>query len=247
MQIQIKPTQRIDDLEYKGLKIIQDKEAFCFGIDSILLSEFAKDIKENSEVIDLGTGTGIIATLLCEKTKLKNIIGIEIQTEIAQMAEQSIKLNKLEEKFQIINTDIKNIETMLETQSFDAIVTNPPYKKKQTGLTNKNEKQLISRHETTATLEDFIKISNKMLKDKGNLYMVHRPDRLADLIEILRKSKLEPKKIKFVYPNIEKEPNLVLIKATKNAKPFLKVEKPLYVYQQDGTYTNEILKIYGKI
>lgn len=246
MQIQIKPTQRIDDLEYKGLKIIQDKESFCFGIDSILLSDFAKDIKENSKVIDLGTGTGIIATLLCKKTQLKKIIGIEIQTEIAQMAQQSIKLNKLEEKFEIINTDIKKIETILQTQQFDAIVTNPPYKKQQTGLTNKNKKQLISRHETTATLEDFVRISNKMLKDKGNLYMVHRPDRLVDIIETLRKNKLEPKKIKFVYPNMEKEPNLVLIKATKNAKPFLKIEKPLYVYKQDGTYTNEILQIYGK-
>lgn len=247
MKIQIKPTQRIDDLEYKGLKIIQDTEGFCFGIDSILLSDFAKDIKQDSQVIDLGTGTGIIATLLCKKTKLKRIIGIEIQTQIAQMAEQSIKLNKLEDKFQIINTDIKNIETILPPQSFDAIVTNPPYKKKQTGLTNNNQKQLISRHETTATLEDFIKISNRMLKDKGNLYMVHRPDRLVDIIEILRKNKMEPKKIKFIHPNIEKEPNLVLIKATKNAKPFLKIEKPLYVYKENGEYTNEILKIYGKI
>lgn len=246
MQIELKPTQRIDDLEYKGLKIIQDKEGFCFGIDSILLSDFAKDIKQNSKVLDLGTGTGIIATLLCEKTKLKQIIGIEIQKEIAKMAEQSIKLNNLEEKFQIINTDIKNLTQLLPQQSFDAIVTNPPYKKQQTGITNKNQKQLISRHETTATLEDFIKISNKMLKDKGNLYIVHRPDRIVDLIETLRKNKLEPKKIKFVHPNIEKEPNLVLIKATKNANPFLKIEKPLYVYNQNKTYTNEILEIYGK-
>lgn len=241
-----KDTQRIDDLEYEELKIIQDKKGFCFGIDSILLSDFAKEIKQNSKVLDLGTGTGIIATLLCKKTKLKQIIGIEIQEEVAQMAKQSIKLNKLEEKFQIINTDIKNITTILQQNTFDAIVTNPPYKKQKTGLTNQNTKQLISRHETTASLEDFIQISKQMLKDKGNLYMVHRPDRLVEIIELLRKNKLEPKKIKLIYPKVEKEPNLILIKATKCGKPFLKIEKPLYIYKQDGTYTDEILKIYGK-
>lgn len=246
MQIEIKQNQRIDDLEYEGLQIIQDKEGFRFGIDSILLSDFAKDIKENSKVLDLGTGTGIIATLLCKKNKLKEIIGIEIQEEIAKMAEQSIKLNKLEEKFKIINTDIKNIPQILPKQEFNAIVTNPPYKKKQTGLTNQNQKQLISRHETTATLEDFIQTSNKMLKDQGSLYMVHRPDRLVDIIELLRKNKLEPKTIKFVHPNVKQSPNLILIKATKNARPFLKIEKPLYIYQENGKYTDEILKIYGK-
>lgn len=246
MKIQIKSTQTIDDLEYKGLKIIQDKESFRFGIDSILIADFAKQIKPDSKVLDLGTGSGIIATLLCKKTKLKQIIGIEIQEEIAQIAKQSIELNKLQDKFQIINNDIKNIPEILQPQTFDAIVTNPPYKKKQTGLTNQNKKQLISRHETTATLEDFIKISNKMLKDHGNLYMVHRPERLVDIIETLRQNKLEPKTIKLIYPNKEKEPNLILIKATKNAKPFLKIEKPLYIYNKNGTYTSEILKIYGR-
>lgn len=244
--MQIEKNKRIDDLEYEGLKIIQDKEGFCFGIDSILLTDFAKEIKQNSTVLDLGTGTGIIATLLCKKTKLKQIIGIEIQEEVAKMAKESIELNKLEDKFQVINMDIKEVPSKFALQSFDAIVTNPPYKKKQTGLTNNNQKQLISRHETTATLEDFIKISSKMLKDKKSLYIVHRPDRLADIIQILRNNKLEPKIIKFVQPNIQKEPNLVLIKAIKNANPFLKIEKPIYIYNEDGTYTNEILKIYGK-
>ncbi len=244
--MQIKSNQRIDDLEYQGLKIIQDTQGFCFGIDSILLSDFAKEIKENSKVIDLGTGTGIIATLLCKKTKLQQIIGVEIQKDTAQMAQQSIILNKLENKFKIIQSDIKNIDQILQPESFDAIVTNPPYKKAQTGLTNQNEKQLISRHETTATLEDFIKTAKKMLKDKGDLYLVHRPDRLVDIISLLRQNKIEPKKIKFIHPNTQKEPNLILIKATKNANPFLKVEKPLYIYNNKGEYTDEILKIYGK-
>lgn len=243
---EILENERIDDLEFKGLKIIQNKDGFCFGIDSILLSDFAKEIKKGSKVIDLGTGTGIIGILLCMKTELSKIIGVEIQKEVYDMAKRSIKLNNLENKFEIINENIKNLENIIETGTFDAVVTNPPYKKIGTGLTNENEKKLISRHEITANLEDFIKVSYRMLKDKGTLYMVHRPDRMVDIIELLRKYKLEPKKIKFVYPNANKDANLILLKAVKNANPFLKIEKPLYVYNQNGEYTDEILKIYGK-
>ncbi len=243
---EILENERIDDLEFKGLKIIQNKDGFCFGIDSILLSDFAKEIKKRSKVIDLGTGTGIIGILLCMKTELSKIIGVEIQKEVYDMAKRSIKLNNLENKFEIINENIKNLENIIETGTFDAVVTNPPYKKIGTGLTNENEKKLISRHEITANLEDFIKVSYRMLKDKGTLYMVHRPDRMVDIIELLRKYKLEPKRIKFVYPNANKDANLILLKAVKNANPFLKIEKPLYVYNQNGEYTDEILKIYGK-
>lgn len=238
--------ERIDDLEYKGLKIIQNKDGFCFGIDSILLSDFASEIKRNSKVIDLGTGTGIIGILLCAKTELSKMIGVEVQKEVYDMAKRSIELNNLQHKFEIINDNIKNLENIFEIGTFDAVVTNPPYKKVGTGITNENEKKLVSRHEITANLEDFIKISAKLLKDKGSLYMVHRPDRLVDIIELLRKYKLEPKKIRFVQPSIGKEANLLLIKATKNAKPFLKMEKPLYVYKENGEYTDEIFKIYNK-
>lgn len=238
--------ERIDDLEYKGLKIIQNKDGFCFGIDSILLSDFAREIKKGSKVIDLGTGTGIIGIMLCAKTELSKMIGVEVQKEVYDMAKRSIKLNNLQDKFEIINDNIKNLENILEIGTFDAVVTNPPYKKVGTGIINENEKKLISRHEITANLEDFIKMSAKLLKDKGNLYMVHRPDRLVDIIELLRKYKLEPKKIRFVQPSIGKEANLLLIKATKNAKPFLKIEKPLYVYKENGEYTEEILEIYNK-
>lgn len=244
--IKLLENERIDDLEYKGLKIIQNKDGFCFGIDSILLTDFAKEIKEGSQVIDLGTGTGIIGILLSKKINPSKIIGVEIQKEVYEMAKKSIKLNQLEEKFKIINANIKDLQNILQMNTFDAVVTNPPYKKIGTGITNENEKKLISRHEITASLEDFIKITSKLLKDKGNLYIVHRPDRLIDIIENLRKFKLEPKKIKYVYPTQGKDANLVLIKATKNAKPFLKIEKPLYVYNEKGEYTEEILKIYGK-
>ena len=238
--------ERIDDLQYKGLKIIQNTNGFCFGIDSILLSNFASEIKKDRNVIDLGTGTGIIGILLCAKTKISKMVGVEIQEEVYEMAKRSIKLNHLENKFEIINANIKELENKLEMGTFDAVVTNPPYKKNNTGLQNENEKKLISRHEITANLEDFIKIAAKLLKDKKDFYMVHRPDRLVDIIELLRKYKLEPKKLQLVYPKPEKEPNLLLIKATKNAKPFLKIEKPFYVYQENGEYTDEILKIYGK-
>lgn len=246
MIIKLEENERIDDLEYKNLKIIQKKDGFCFGIDSILLSDFSKNIKENSKVLDLGTGTGIIATLLCGKTKLKKIIGIEIQKEIADMAKRSIKLNKLENRFEIINENIINLEKIFEKNSIDAIVTNPPYKKKNSGIINENEKKLISRHEITATLEDFIKISQKLLKNNGEFYMVHRPERLVDIFEIMRKYKIEPKIIRFVHSNINKESKLVLIKGVKNAKPFLKIEKNLYIYNENGNYSDEILKIYNK-
>ena len=178
---------------------------------------------------------------------MKKIYGIEIQKDIADMAKRSVKLNNLEDKVEIINTDIKNLKNIFDINSFDAIVTNPPYKNENSGKINENEYKYISRHETTANLSDFIKISVQLLKDKGSFYMVHRPERLVDIIYELRSNKLEPKNIKFVYSNKEKEPKLVLIKAVKNANKFLKVEKPLFVYNQDGNYTDEILKIYNKI
>lgn len=243
-KIIVKENERIDDLGLKNLKIIQDKEGFCFGIDAVLLSDFAKDIKRNATVLDLGTGTGIIATLLCGKTNLRKVIGVEIQSEVADMAKRSIKLNQLQNKFEIINEDINHIFNQLEKNSFDAVVTNPPYQKKNAGIINDKEKKVISRHEITATLEDFIKVSKELLKDKGEFYMVHRPDRLVDIFCVMRQYHIEPKVIRFVYPNQKKEPNLVLIKGIKNAKPFLTMEKNLYVYDENGNYTQEVKDIY---
>ena len=177
MEVELKENERIDDLEYKGLKIIQNTEGFCFGIDAVLLSDFAKEIKKDSKVLDLGTGTGILPILLSGKTNLSKIYGIEVQEEVAEMAQRSVKLNNLEDKIEIINKNIKDIKEDFKKNSFDAIVTNPPYKKIETGKTNERENKYISRHEVTASLEDFIKISFDMLKDKGSLYMVHRPER----------------------------------------------------------------------
>ena len=246
MNVELKEKERIDDLEYKGLKIIQNIDGFCFGIDAVLLSDFAKEVKNNSKVLDLGTGTGILSILLSGKTNLNKIYGIEIQKEVADMAKRSVELNNLENKIEIINKNIKDLDEIFEKNSFDAIVTNPPYKKLNTGEKNEKENKLISRHEITASLEDFIRISFNLLKDKGAFYMVHRPERLSEIIYKLKQNKLEPKIIKLVYSSINSEPKLVLIKAVKNAKEFLKIEKPLFIYNEDGNYTDELLKIYNK-
>lgn len=247
IKINLNKDERIDDLELNNLKIIQNRNYFCFGMDSVILSDFAKNIKNNSTVLDLGTGTGIISILLTAKINVKKIYGIELQEEVAKMANKSIKLNKLENKIEIINDNIKNLEKYFKKNSIDAIVTNPPYKKENTGVKNENKIKLISKYELEACLEDFIKISSILLKDKGEFYIVHRPDRVVDIIEILRKYKLEPKLIKLVYPKINKAPNLILIKCVKNANNFLKFEEPLIVYNNDNTYTEKILKIYNKV
>ncbi|MFR5683507.1 MAG: tRNA1(Val) (adenine(37)-N6)-methyltransferase [Clostridia bacterium] len=248
MKIELKENEEINDLEYKGLKMIQNKEGFCFGMDSILLSDFAKEIKDESYVIDLGAGTGILDVLLCGKTNLKKIIGVEIQEDVANLAKRNIQLNHLEDKFEMICSNIKDIiiKNYVKKNSFDVVVTNPPYKKDKTGIQNKNYTKLIARHEIEANLEDFIQISYQILKDKGTLYMIHRPERLVDILILLRNYKIEPKEIRFVQPKAEKDPNLVLVKGIKNAKAFIKVQKPLIVYQNDGNYTEEILKIYHK-
>ena len=245
-KIELKENERIDDLEYKGLKIIQNKEGFCFGIDSVLLSDFAKNIKKDSVVVDIGTGTGIISILLSKKAEIKKIYGIEIQEEVADMAKRSVKLNDLQDKIQIINKNIKNIFEEIESNKIDAIVTNPPYMKLNTGAKNEEIKKLISRHEVECNLEDIIKISYKLLKSKGEFYMVHRAERIVDILYNLRKYKLEPKEIRFIHSKVGKEPNLVLIKAVKDAGEHLIIDLPLVVYNNDGTYTDEILKIYNK-
>ena len=246
MEVILKNNERIDDLQLNNLKIIQNEDGFCFGIDAVLLSDFAKDIRNNSKVLDLGTGTGIIATLLCAKTKLSKIYGVDIQKSVCDMASRSIKLNNLEDKFEIINSNIKDLNNIFEENSFDAIVSNPPYQKDNSGLKNEDETKLISRHEITASLEDFISISSKLLKSNGSIYMVHRPERLSDLFYLLKKYNLEPKKLKLVQSYIDSKPKLIMVKATKNAKSFLNIEVPLIVYNKDGSYTNEIFKIYNK-
>lgn len=247
MDIKLNENERIDDLEYKNLKIVQDKDGFCFGIDSVLLSDFTKEIRSKSIVLDLGTGNGVLGILLCGKTNLSKIYGVEIQEDIANIAQKSINLNKLNNRFEVINDNIKNLNSYFKNDSIDAIISNPPYKKDNSGLKNESQKKLIARHEITANLEDFISVSSKLLKSNGSLYMVHRPERLADLFYLLKKYKLEPKKLRFVQSFTNSKPKFFLIKATKNANSFLNIEQPLIIYNSDGSYTDEILKIYNKI
>ncbi len=244
--MELKENERIDDLEFKNLKIIQNKDGFCFGIDSVLLSDFAKNIRNNSKVMDLGTGTGILCILLSGKTKNTTFVGTEIQQEVAEMANRSVKLNELEDRINILNENIVNLKSIYSEKSFDAVVTNPPYKKINTGVVNVEDRKLISRHEVTAGLEDFVHTASYLLKDFGEFYMVHRPDRLVDIFSIMRKEKIEPKIIRFVYPKRNKKANMVLIKGVKLGNPFLEYEDNLIVYNEDGSYTDEILKIYNK-
>ena len=250
-EIKINDDERLDDLEINGYRIIQKKSGFCFGSDSVLLSGFASQkgigIKKNSSVLDLGTGTGVIGILLCAKTSLKDIYGIEIQKNMAEMAGRSVKLNNLQDKMKILNYDIKEIPNVLEKNSFDAVVTNPPYKSRESGVGNVDVIQDVSRHETSASLEDFISVSGMMLNSQGSFYMVNRVERMAEIFEIMRRNKIEPKVLRFIYSNENSEGKLFLIKGVKNGRRFLKVLSPLIMYKEDGSYTDEVLKIYGKI
>ena len=243
MEIELNKNEKIEDLQYKGLKIIQNKKWFCFGMDAVLLSDFAKDIKDNSTVIDLGAGTGIISILLSAKTKAKKIKCIEKQQCMVDIIERNIKLNNLEDKIEVEHMDILAMD---KEKKVDVIVTNPPYKKENSGIENKNEQKYISKFETTANLEAFLKVSQKILKDKGKLFMVHRPERLVEIICCMKKYKIEPKRLQFVYSHINAKENakLVLIEGIKNANPFLKVMENIYVYDEKGNYTDKIKEIY---
>ena len=243
--MELRENEVIDDLEFEGLKLIQNKKWFKYGIDSVLLSDFAK-IKKNMRVLDIGAGTGIISILLAKKTECKEIVGIEVQKDVADMAQRSVKLNCLEDKVKIINDNILNIEKYFSKEYFDGIVTNPPYQKNNSGLKNENEKQLVSRHEVLCSLEDIIEKSFQMLRDNGVFYMVHRPERLVDILYLMRTHKLEPKEIRFVHSKAKEKPVLVLIKGVKYSGKFLKVLEPLIVYEENGEYTDEIYAIYHK-
>lgn len=239
----VKQTERLDDLGCKGYQIIQDPERFCFGMDAVLLSGFAK-VKPGQRVLDLGTGTGIIPILLAGKTQASHITGLEIQPESADMASRSVCYNGLTERISIVTGDLKEAGSLFGAASFDVCVTNPPYMVGGHGLKNTNEAKTIARHEVLCNLEDVASAASKVLVPGGMLYMVHRPFRLTELMLALTKYQLEPKRIRFVYPYVDKEPNMVLIEAKKGANPRVTIEKPLIVYDAPSKYTKEILEIY---
>ncbi|MTI48815.1 MAG: tRNA1(Val) (adenine(37)-N6)-methyltransferase [Firmicutes bacterium] len=243
-EINLRDNERIDDLQIKDLRIIQNTEGFCFGMDAVLLSSFA-EIKNNSVVVDLGTGTGIIPLLVWAKNTIKKIYGIEIQEEVAEMATRTIKLNKLEGDIEVLNIDLNDSLDKLGVNKFDVVTSNPPYMNLGGGKINPQDKKAISRHEIKCDLEDIIRVSSRLLKHNGRFFLVHRPHRIVDILCLMREYKIEPKRIRFIHPKIGAKPNLVLIKGIKAAKPELKFDKPLYVYNDDGTYTEEIYDIYG--
>lgn len=241
--VEIKEYERVDDLHRNGYMIIQDPKRFCFGIDAVILSDFAK-VKKGDRVIDLCTGTGIIPILMEAKTKASSFNAVEIQPESAEMAERSVRLNGLQNKITINVGDIKNIDELYKPSSFEVVTVNPPYMNEGGGLQNDFSPKTIARHEVLCTLEDVVYASARLLVTQGRLYMVHRPHRLADIIVTLRKYKLEPKMLRFVHSYYDREPTMVLIEAVKNGRPMTKVMAPLIVYNKDGSYTEEIHRIY---
>lgn len=235
--------ERLDELHRKGYKIIQDPNRFCFGMDAVLLSAFA-NVRKNEKVLDIGTGTGIIPILMEARYGGDNYVGIEIQEDVADMASRSVKYNNLEDKISIDNADVKDALKLYGSGFFDVITTNPPYMTVDKGLINPSDTKALSRHELSVKLEDIVSISSKLLKNKGRFYMIHRPARLVEIMNVMRKYNLEIKRIRMVHPYIDKEANMVLIEAMHDGKPFLKVENPLIVYEKSGEYTKEVMDIY---
>lgn len=244
MTVELKENERIDDLQRNHYRIIQNKKRFCFGMDAVLLSGFAT-AQEGDRVLDLGTGTGIIPILMEAKTPAKELIGLEIQSEVADMARRSVRLNDLEHKIHIVEGDIKTASSLFQKSSFDVITSNPPYMEYHGGLKNPDSSKAISRHEMLCSLEDVIREATLLLKPGGHFYLVHRPFRLTDIFETMRNYKLEPKRLKMVHPFFDKEANMVLVEAIRGGKSMVKVEAPIIVYREVGVYTDEIYSIYG--
>lgn len=236
--------ERLDDLQLNNCHIIQNPEKFCFGMDAVLLSGFAK-IKKGETVLDMGTGTGILPILLAAKTEGRSFTGLELQAESADMARRSVSLNSMQDRIDIVNGDIKEASHIFGAASYDVVVTNPPYMNENHGIVNPDAPKAIARHEIKCNLEDVIGQAAKVLKVNGRLYMVHRPFRLVDIMELTVKYKLEPKRLRMVYPYADREPSMVLVEAIKGGKRRLTVEKPLIIYNENREYTEEIKRDYG--
>lgn len=240
----VREDESLDDLQLKGIHVIQKKEGFRFGVDAVLLANFAQ-VKNGFEVMDLCTGTGIIPFIIAGKTGAKNISGVEIQDEMVEMANRSIQFNELQDKMKFYNGDLTDLDFVKSLPKADVVTVNPPYKLHNSGIINPNDKMAIARHEICCTLEDVIIACRILLKDNKRMYMVHRPDRLADIITIMRKHKIEPKRIQMIHPNTKKPPNIVLVEGQRDGGAFLKWEKPIYVYNDNGGYSDQIKELYN--
>ncbi len=249
MEIQLYPDERIDDLQRNGYRIIQSKTGFCFGMDAVLLSGFICEglshTTESTKIIDLGTGTGIIPLLLHAKTNSRDLTGLEIQERSADMAQRSVDLNDLGADIKIVQGDICNAKEIFGKAVFDVVTSNPPYMKPAGGLTNPEDAKAIARHEIKCTFADVASQAAALLKPQGKLFIVHRPERLAELVDTLRENKLEPKRLRMVHSFKDSQATMVLIEASKGGNTFLKVDPPLIIYQSKGVYTDEILEMYN--
>ena len=250
--MEIRKNERIDDLGINDLKIIQNKEYFCFGTDSVLLANFVKSENSNNVILDLCSGSGVIPIILSAKKKYKKIFGVELQSEMYDLFDRNIKINNLEDSIISINENVKNIKdirkkitSIMEKDKIDIITCNPPYKEIGTGLTTNHDVKTIAKCEVMCNLEDIFITSSKLLGKGGKLYLVHKPERLSDLIYLGRKYNLEAKEIRFVYPKIDKKPSIVLISYRKDGGNETKVLEPLIEYNDDMSYTDEIYRIYG--
>ena len=239
----LRENERLDELNRNGYKIIQRPDKFCFGMDAVLLGAFAK-AKEGEKVLDIGTGTGVIPILMEARYGGNDYTGIEIQSEMADMSSRSVELNNLGDKITIVDGDIRDFDSHFTTSSYDVITTNPPYMKMGNGIVNPSDTKAISRHEVSVTLEDIVSVGAKLLKNKGRFYMVHRPNRLMEIMNTMRSVGLEVKRLRMVHPYIDKDANMVLLEAVLNSGEFMKVEKPLIIYGPDGKYTDEVGEIY---
>ena len=244
MATKLKSEERLDDLQVNGYEIIQHPGKFCFGMDAVLLANFAK-VKKGERALDMGTGTGIIPILLTAKTEGEDFVGLEIQEESADMAARSVEHNHLEDKIQIVNGDIKEAAQIFGGSSFDVITINPPYMIGQHGIANESDAKAIARHEVLCTLDDILRESAKLLPPKGRFYMVHRPFRLAEILSKMVQVGIEPKRMRMVHPFIDKEPNMVLIEGARGGNSRMKVERPLIVYKEVGVYSDELLGEYS--
>ena len=242
----MKEEKVINDLVYfNSLKIVQNKNYFNFSLDSVLLPSFVELTPNTKMILDLCTGNAPVPLILSTKTNAK-IIGVELQKEIYELAKESIEINNIN-NIELINDDAMNIVNKYETDTFDVITCNPPYfKYNNTSIINENDVKSLARHEISITLNDIIKISKKFLKNGGSLCLVHRTDRIIEIIELMKENNIEPKRIRFIYPKWDKESNLVLIDGRKNGKPGLKLLSPLIIHNDDGSYTAEVLKMFGR-
>ena len=246
MDVNINIDESIDDLQLNGLMLIQKQSGFRFGVDAVLLSDFA-NVKKKHRVLDLCTGTGIVPFLLYGKYSPKEVWGVEIQEDMVEMANRSSQLNSTDDIVRFKCADLKDKKLVSELGRFDVITVKPPYKLNNSGILNPNDKLAIARHEILCNLEDVIVSARRLLADNGRMFIVHRPERLADIFGLMRKYNIEPKRVKMIHPSAKKAPNIVLVEGQRDGGAFLKWEEPLYVYNENGNYSEEIDKIYGRL